>query len=132
MLLLVSVLAAACQKTESVTFDALMNGRVINKIEFRDGGNGYLYRTEDKEKIDDLQSLLNSKTYIQVKTPEPYTGYLYAGMINDELGIGFAMDDLIVNNVYYQIDGRDDQFYGELIKAVEAFGKAASTDGHTP
>ncbi|MBD3918461.1 hypothetical protein H8B09_06820 [Paenibacillus sp. PR3] len=132
ILLLLIVLATACQKSDSTTFDALMDGSVINKVEFRDGGSGYLYRTEDKEKIDGLQSLLNSKSYKQVKTPESYTGYLYSGMINDELGIGFAMGDLIVKDVYYHIVGGDDQFYGELIKVVEAFGKVAATDGNTP
>jgi hypothetical protein len=132
ILLLFIVLVTACQKSESKTFDALMNGSVIHKVEFRDGGSGYLYRTEDKAKIGELQSLLNSKRYKQVKTPDPYTGYLYSGKINDERGIGFAMGDLILNNIYYKIVGGDDQFYSQLIKVVEAFGKVIAADGNTP
>jgi hypothetical protein len=132
ILLLFVVLVSACQKSESKTFDALMNGTVINKVEFLNGGSGYLYRTEDQTKIGDLQNLLNSISYKQVKTPEPYTGYLYSGKINGELSIGFAMGDLILNNIYYKIVGRDDQFYSQLTKLVEGFGKVVATEGNTP
>ena len=132
ILLLFIILVTACQKSESKTFDSLINGSVINKVEFRNGANGYLYRTEEKAKISELLNLLNSKSYKQVKTPKPYTGYLYSGKINGELAIGFAMDDLILDNIYYKIVGGDEQFYSELIKVVEAFGKVEATDGNTP
>ncbi|MGO4106607.1 hypothetical protein [Paenibacillus sp. YAF4_2] len=130
ILLLFLVLVTACQKTEIKTFDTLMNGNTINKVEFRDGGNGYLYRTEEKTKIDGFLRLIKSKSYKQVKTPEPYAGYLYSGKINGDLTIGFAKDDLILNNIYYKIVGGDDQFYSQLVKVVEAFGQVEVTDGN--
>ena len=130
ILLLFIVLVTACQKSESKTFDAIMNGNTVYKVEFRNDGNGNLYRTEEKMMINELLSLLNSKSYKQVKTPAPYTGYLYSGKINVELAIGFAMDDLILNNIYYKIVGGDDQFYSQLVKVVEAFGKVEATDGN--
>ncbi len=130
ILLLFIVLVTSCQKSESKTFDAIMNGNTIYKVEFRNGGNGNLYRTEEKMMINELLSLLNSKSYKLVMTPAPYTGYLYSGKINGELAIGFAMDDLILNNIYYKIVGGDEQFYSQLVKVVEAFGKVEATDGN--
>jgi hypothetical protein len=115
-------LLTGCKGKEELSFSALLNNESIQKVQFRNGGTGVLFQTEDKGKIKKLEDFLNTKKYQQAKTPEPYTGYLYAGKLNDKTNIGFAMDLFNLGNKHYKIISGDEEFYSSLNKIVESFG----------
>jgi hypothetical protein len=122
----------ACLKKEEIKFSDILDGVIIKKIEFRNGGNGFLYRTEDKAMIKEFDDLLNVTIFKKVKTPKPYTGYLYSGKINDKIEIGFAMGNLIFDGIYYNIQNGNEEFYSKLTKIVESFGRVMPKDGVIP
>jgi hypothetical protein len=105
----------------------------ITQIEFRHGAAGALYRTTDQEKIKEFWVFLNK--YKKAKQPEPFTGYLYAGKItslNKETKIGFAMNMMSLDLYYNVITENENDFYNNLIRIVESFGKVPSINGNIP
>lgn len=123
---------------EKITFKEL-TGFVkndITRIEFRDGGTGTLYRTTDSEKIKEFWTYMNNYTYRKTKQPEPFAGFLYGGNItnlNEEVRIGFAMGMMSVKETYYKINTENEkEFFNNLTRIVESFGKVPSTNGNTP
>jgi hypothetical protein len=107
------------QKT--LTFDEIIQGDVV-KIEYRHGGNGLLYETENKTEINRFIESLRATTYRKTK-PNPWAGSgsfgLYEKGNRKLIALSFGPNqDIQINGVYYKmtknVHDRLMTFYDEL------------------
>ncbi|KRF13675.1 hypothetical protein [Paenibacillus sp. Soil787] len=107
----------------SLSFDEILPSGDAVKIEYRHGGNGLLYETEDKTEINHFIQLLRATSYSKTK-PNPWTGSgsfrLYDKENREIMGLSFGpKQDIQINGVYYQmtneINDRLMNFFNEFL-----------------
>jgi hypothetical protein len=123
----VVVLSVIFYYTRELTLQKILDVRKeeVIQIEFKYGSSGQIYSTKNKEVIDQFFNFLTESKYSRTIQPKPYTGYLYTGSIKTykkEFLIGFSMSKLQIDDVYYDIETNNEQYFKKLIGIVESFG----------
>jgi hypothetical protein len=109
--------------SDSLSFNEIVPSGDVVKIEYRHGGNGLLYETENKTEINHFNQSMRATEY-RKKTPNPWAGsgsfQLYDKENKKIIGLSFGPNqDIQINGVYYQmtkdINDRIKTFFDELL-----------------
>jgi hypothetical protein len=107
----------------SLSFNEIAPPGDVVKIEYRHGGTGLLYETENKTEINHFIQSMRASTYRKTK-PNPWTGggslQLYDKENKKIIGLSFGPNqDIQINGVYYQmtnnINERLKTFFDEFL-----------------
>ncbi|MCQ6559955.1 hypothetical protein [Paenibacillus mendelii] len=111
------------KQSGTLSFNEIASAGDIVKIEYRHGGNGLLYETENITEINHFIQSMRATTYRKI-TPNPYTGsgslQLYDNENKKIMGISFGPNqDIQINGVYYHmandIDNQLKPFFDKLL-----------------
>lgn len=108
--------------SSSLSFDEIASGDVV-KIQYRHGGSGLLYETENKIEINHFIQSLRATTYRKIK-PNPWAGSgsfrLYEKGNKELMSLSFGPNqDIAINGVFYKmtddINERLKTFFDEFL-----------------